>query len=98
MWDSKTLMPIKTIDVQGGPDGIMYDAFNDRIWVLSHIAPNATVINAGDGSIAGTVDLGGMPEQTVSDGSDHLYADLEDKGPGSPVRCPAAISVELPGS
>jgi hypothetical protein len=80
MWDSKTLMPIKTIEVQGGPDGIMYDAFNDRVWVLSHIAPNATVINASDGSIAGTVDLGGMPEQTVSDGKGHLYADLEDKG------------------
>jgi hypothetical protein len=80
MWDSKTLTPIKTIEVQGGPDGIMYDAFNDRVWVLSHIASNATVINAADGSIAGTVDLGGMPEQTVSDGKGHLYADLEDKG------------------
>ena len=25
MWDTKTLTPIKTIDMQGGPDGIMYD-------------------------------------------------------------------------
>jgi len=80
MWDSKTLMPIKTIDVQGGPDGIMYDAFNDRVWVFSHIAPNATVINAADGSVVGTLDLGGAPEQAVSDGAGHLYVDLEDKG------------------
>jgi hypothetical protein len=80
MWDSKTLMPIKTIEVQGGPDGIMYDAFNDRVWVFSHIAPNATVINAADGSVVGTVDLGGMPEQAASDGNGHLYVDLEDKG------------------
>jgi hypothetical protein len=79
MWDSKTLAPIKKIDVQGGPDGIMYDAFNDRVWVFSHIAPNATVINAADGSVAGTVDLGGMPEQAVSDGAGHLWVDLEDK-------------------
>jgi hypothetical protein len=79
MWDSKTLMPIKTIEVQGGPDGIMYDAFNDRVWVFSHIAPNATVVNAADGAVVGTVDLGGMPEQAASDGKGRLYVDLEDK-------------------
>jgi len=79
MWDSKTLATIKTIDVEGGPDGIMYDSFNDRVWVFSHRAPNATVINAADGSIAGTVDLGGAPEQAVTDGKGHLYVDIEDK-------------------
>lgn len=80
MWDSKTLMPIKTIDVQGGPDGIMYDAFNNRVYVFSHIAPNATVIDAADGAVVGTIDLGGQPEQAVSDGKGHIYVDLEDKG------------------
>ena len=80
MWDSKTIMPIKTIEVQGGPDGIMYDAFNDHVYVLSHIAPNATVINAADGAVLGTIDLGGQPEQAASDGKGHIYVDLEDKG------------------
>jgi hypothetical protein len=79
MWDSKTLMPLKTIEVQGGPDGILHDAFNDRIYILSHIAPNATVINAADGAVLGTIDLGGQPEQGASDGKGHLYIDLEDK-------------------
>jgi len=79
MWDSKTLAPIKTIEVMGGPDGILHDAFNDRIYIFSHIQPNATVINAADGSIAGTIDLGGQPEQAVSDGKGHIYVDLEDK-------------------
>jgi hypothetical protein len=79
MWDSKTLAPIKTIDVQGGPDGILFDPFNGRVWILSHSAPNATVINAADGSVAGTVDLGGAPEQAVTDGKGHLYIDIEDK-------------------
>ena len=46
---------------------------------VSHRAPNATVINAADGSIAGTVDLGGAPEQAASDGKGHLYVDIEDK-------------------
>jgi len=80
MWDAKTLATIKTIDVQGGPDGIMGDPFNGRVYVFSHSAPNATVIDAKDGSVVGTIDLGGAPEQAVSDGKGHLYVDLEDKG------------------
>jgi DNA-binding beta-propeller fold protein YncE len=79
MWDAKTLAPIKTIEVQGAPDGIMADPASQRIYVFSHIAPNVTVINATDGSVAGTVDLGGAPEQAVTDGKGHLYIDLEDK-------------------
>jgi len=79
MWDTKTLATIKTIDVDGGPDGILYDPFNARVWIFSHRAPNATVINAADGTVVGTVDLGGAPEQAVSDGKGHLYVDLEDK-------------------
>src|SRR5437763_1240288 len=79
MWDTKTLEVIKTIDVQGGPDGILFDPFNQRVWVFSHSAPNATVIDAKDGSVVGTVDLGGAPEQAVSDGKGHVYVDLEDK-------------------
>ena len=79
MWDSKTLALIKTIDVDGGPDGIMYDSFNDRVYVFSHRAPNATVINASDGSIAGTIDLGGAPEQAATNGKGTIYVDLEDK-------------------
>ncbi|MGP8247861.1 MAG: YncE family protein [Bryobacteraceae bacterium] len=80
MWDAKTLKPIKTIDVEGGPDGIMHDPFNDRVYILSHRPPNATVINAADGSIAGTIDLGGAPEEAVTDGKGHIYVDIEDKG------------------
>ncbi len=79
MWDTKTLATIKTIDVEGGPDGILFDSFNKRVYVFSHRAPNATVINAADGSIVGTIDLGGAPEQAVTDGKGHVYVDIEDK-------------------
>jgi DNA-binding beta-propeller fold protein YncE len=40
--------------------------------------PFATVIDSRDGSIAGTIDLGGAPEQAVSDGNGHVYVDVED--------------------
>ncbi len=80
MWDSTTLKVIKTIDVQGNPDGLLFDPFNERVYILSHAAPNATVIDAKDGSVVGTIDLGGAPEQAATDGAGHLYIDIEDKG------------------
>ncbi len=80
MWDAVTLKTIKTIAVQGDPDGILFEPQTERIFVFSHAAPNATVINAADGTIAGTIDLGGAPEQAVSDGEGHLYVDIKDKG------------------
>ena len=73
MWDTKTLKEIKRIDVQGNPDGIMFDPFNDRVWVFSHAMPHATIINAADGAIVGTLDLGGQPEQAVTDSKGHIY-------------------------
>lgn len=79
MFDTKTLAMIKTIPVQGNPDGILADPFNQRIYIWSHRAPNATVINAVDGSIVGTIDLGGAPEQAATDDKGHIYVDVEDK-------------------
>ena len=79
MFDTQTLAPIKTIDVQGNPDGILFDPFNQRVWVFSHTAPNATIIDSKDGSVVGTLDLGGAPEQAATDGKGHLWVDLEDK-------------------
>jgi hypothetical protein len=37
------------------------------------------VIDAKDGAVVGTIDLGGAPEQGASDGQGHLYVDIEDK-------------------
>jgi DNA-binding beta-propeller fold protein YncE len=78
MWDTETLATIKTIPVEGGPDGIYFEPSTERVFVFSHRAPNITVLDAKDGSIVGTVDLGGAPEQAQSDGT-HLFVDLEDK-------------------
>jgi DNA-binding beta-propeller fold protein YncE len=77
MFDATTTATIKPITVDGNPDGLTFDA--GRVYVLSHSAPGITAINAADGSVAGTVDLGAAPEQTVGDGKGHLYVDLEDK-------------------
>jgi DNA-binding beta-propeller fold protein YncE len=79
MFDSTTLKTIKTIDVQGNPDGMIFDAFNQRVYILSHAAPQVTAIDTKDGTVLGTIDLGGAPEQAASDGKGHLYIDIEDK-------------------
>jgi len=79
MWDAKTLKTIKTIAVQGRPDGILFEPYTERIYVLSHQPPNVTVLDGKDGSIVGTIDLGAAPEQAASDGNGNVYVDLEDK-------------------
>ncbi len=79
MWDATTLKIIKTIDVDGRPDGIFCDSYNQRVWVLSHQPPHATVIDAAEGTVVKTLDLGGAPEQAVSDGKGTLYVNIADK-------------------
>ena len=65
MFDTKTLKVIKKIDVGAArPDGILFDAFNDRVYVFSHPTKDATVIDSKDGTVLGTIDLGGVPEQS----------------------------------
>src|SRR5262249_15197803 len=64
MFDTKTMKLVKTIEVGAiVPDGIVFDAFNDRVYVFSHPTKDATVIDAKEGTVVGTIDLGGVPEQ-----------------------------------
>jgi len=79
MWDASTLKVIKTIDVEGRPDGIIFDPYNERVWVLSHMQPHATVIDAKEGTVVGTIDLGGGPEQAETDGKGTIYVNISDK-------------------
>jgi DNA-binding beta-propeller fold protein YncE len=79
MFDTKTMKLIKTIDVgDAAPDGIVFDAFNQRVYIFSHPTKNATVIDAQDGTVLGTVDLGGVPEEGVPDGKGMLYVVMQD--------------------
>jgi len=55
-WDTETLKPIRSIDVAGRPDGILNDAYNHRVYLFSHAAPNATVIDSATGALLGTID------------------------------------------
>ena len=80
MFDTKTLQPLKNIKADSGfaPDGILQDAYNQRIYVFSHPTKNATVFDAKEGTVIGTIDLGGVPEQGVVDGKGTLYVVMQD--------------------
>ena len=79
MWDTNTLKVLKTFDIGGRPDGIMFDPYNERVWVLSHMPPDATIVDAKEGAVIGTLALGGGPEQAVSDGKGKIYVNISDK-------------------
>ena len=79
MFDTKTMTLMKSIDVGAArPDGIYFDPYNDRVYVFSHPTKDATVIDAKDGTVLGTIDLGGVPEQGVADSKGMLYVVMQD--------------------
>lgn len=83
MFDTKTLQKLKTIDPPSATfrgDGIYFDPFNDRVYVFSHPTKQVQVIDPRDGSAVGVIDLGGVPEQAISDGKGTLYVVLQDVG------------------
>jgi len=79
MFDAKTFAVIRKIDVQGNPDGYLNDPYNHHFYILSHSEPNITVLDDKDGSILGTIDIGGAPEEAATDGRGKIYVDIEDK-------------------
>ncbi len=79
MFDSRSIATLKSITVDGNPDGLSLDAAAHRVYVLSHSAPNITAIDTTDGAIIGTVNLDAAVEETKPDGKGHLYVALEDK-------------------
>ncbi len=78
-FELKTLKPLPEIKVGKKPDAIIFEPQTKRIYVMNGDSGNITVLNASDGSLAGTIELGGGPEFAVSDGKGNLYVNLEDK-------------------
>lgn len=79
IFDYKTLATIAVVKIPGrNPDAILYDPATKRIFTMNGGTANATAIDATNGTVVGTVDLGGKPETAVSDGG-KVYANVEDK-------------------
>src|SRR5215471_20850817 len=62
IFDLKTLKPIGNAKTDKNPDAIVYDPMSKRVFTFNGGGKNATAINAADGTVAGTLALGGKPE------------------------------------
>jgi DNA-binding beta-propeller fold protein YncE len=79
IFDYKTLAPIAVVKIPGrNPDAILYDPATKRVFTFNGGSSDATAIDATNGTVVGTVALGGKPETAVVDGG-KVYANIEDK-------------------
>jgi YVTN family beta-propeller protein len=78
-FDLKTLKALPEIKVGKKPDAIIYEPLTKRVYVMNGDSDSISVLNAKDGSLAGTIELGGGPEYGVSDGKGNFYVNLEEK-------------------
>ena len=79
IFDYKTLATIAVVKIPGrNPDAILYDPATKRVFTFNGGSSNSTAIDATNGKVLGTVELGGKPETAVSEGG-KIYANIEDK-------------------
>jgi DNA-binding beta-propeller fold protein YncE len=79
IFDTKTLKPLGSAKTGANPDAIIYDPSTKRVFAINHTGKSVTAIEAKDGSVAGTVDVGGVLEFAAADGAGNVFVNLEDK-------------------
>jgi len=80
VFDLQSLKPMGAPVTAGKkPDAIAYDAFTKHVFVFNGGSGDATVIDAQESGVIGTVALGGAPEFGVADGKGSVLVNLEDK-------------------
>src|SRR5215472_2853732 len=78
IFDLKTLKPIGNVKTDANPDAIVYDPVSKRVFTFNGRGKNTTAINAADGTVAGTLALGGKPEFAAADGKGSIFVNNED--------------------
>lgn len=110
IFDLKTLKPIGRVKTDANPDAIVYEPVSKRVFTFNGRGKNATAINAADGTVAGTIPLGGKPEFAAVDGKGAIYVNNEDtselhhldaqtlkdlhKWPLAPCKSPSGLSMD----
>jgi DNA-binding beta-propeller fold protein YncE len=79
IFDLKTLKPLATVKAGSNPDAIVYDSVSKRVFTLNGGSQDTTGINAADGTVVGTLPLGGKPEFAAADGKGSIFVNIEDK-------------------
>jgi hypothetical protein len=79
IFDIKSLKTLGTVKTDANPDAIVYDSVTKRVFTLNGRGQNTTAINGADGTVAGTLALGGKPEFAQADGKGSIFVNIEDK-------------------
>jgi DNA-binding beta-propeller fold protein YncE len=77
IFDLTTLAKIATVKTDEKPDAIVYDTTSGLVLAFTH-SKSATVIQAKDGAVKGSIGLAGSPEFAVTDGKGKVYVSLQD--------------------
>ncbi len=112
IFDLKTLKTIGETPAGKKPDAIIYDPATSQVFAFNGDSNSATAIQAVDGKVAGTVDLGGGPEFAAADGVGYVYDNLEDESlvlkinaktlkveerwPTAPCASPSSMAMDRP--
>ena len=112
LFDLKTLQVTGEANADKDADCVIYDSFSKRVFVMDGDPHNSTVIDAKNGSVLGTIELGGGPEFAVADGKGTVCINLEDKSelvavdsnslkvksrwPVAPAGAPTALAMDVP--
>lgn len=112
-FDLKTLKTFPEIKVGKKPDAIVFEPLTKRLYVMNGESDSISVLNAADGSVTGTIELGGGPEYGASDGKGNFYVNLEEKAetlqidvktlkvkahwPLAPCATPTALAMDING-
>jgi hypothetical protein len=111
IFDLKTLKSIGTVKTDANPDAILYDPVSKRVFTFNGRGKNTTAINAADGTVAGTLALGGKPEFAAADGKGSIFVNNEDtseviqvdtqkvtethRWPLAPCKSPSGLAMDL---
>lgn len=111
VFDLKTLKVTGEAKADKDADSIIYDPFSKSVFVMNGDPHSCTVIDAKNGNVVGTIDLGGGPEFAVADGKGTVYVNLEDKSelvaidsksltiksrwPLAPAGAPTALAIDV---
>jgi DNA-binding beta-propeller fold protein YncE len=111
IFDLNSLKTLGTVKTDANPDAIVYDAVTKRVFTLNGRGQNTTAINGADGTVAGTLALGGKPEFAAADGKGSIFVNIEDKNelvefdaqkltethrwPLAPCKSPSGLSMDL---
>ena len=78
IFDTASLKVTGKVKASPDADYILFDPATKRVFAFAGDSKNATVIDPGKETVAGTIPLGAGPEQAVADGKGMIYDSLED--------------------